>query len=174
MGEDDVRKALLQNLVQLGSENYKENARILGILDDKAQKTGALAGAFLAAGFAFVKPENFQTASVFASLPNLTLLAVSIGLLLACTILALAAMWIRSVPKPFSYGLLEKMTLDLLKNCPNGISSSVHESFLHDQGGVWRRLLQEQELINSKKANLLRVAQVTLAAAIVIGAILLL
>jgi hypothetical protein len=59
----DFRRSVLQALVQTGSDNYKENARIAGVLDDKAQKTGAIAGAFLAAGLAFVKAENFGPSS---------------------------------------------------------------------------------------------------------------
>ena len=39
----EFRRLILQSLVQVGTDEYKENVRILGVLDDKAQKTGAIA-----------------------------------------------------------------------------------------------------------------------------------
>src|SRR5437879_1327964 len=109
MDVSQFRFGVLQALVEVAGENYKENSRITNVLDDKAQKTGALAGAFLAAGFAFIKSENFGPNSPLnrlAGLAGLLLLAFCIALLLLSTILALRTMWVRAVPPPMSLAMM--------------------------------------------------------------------
>ena len=49
----EQRLAMLSQAMTASTEMYKENSRILSLLDDKAQKTAGLAGVFFAAAFAF-------------------------------------------------------------------------------------------------------------------------
>lgn len=177
MNIPEFRLAIVQALVEVASENYKENSRIAGVLDDKAQKTGALAGVFLAGSFAFIKTENFgQTAPLnrLAGLWGLLFLAVCIGLLLVTTILSLRTMWIRAVPAPMSLAIMEKMSLDLLEASDEDLDNATQENFFRDQSRVWSVALQKQHAANANKAKYLRASQLTLAVAIICGAAILL
>jgi len=173
----DFRRSVLQALVQTGSDNYKENARIAGVLDDKAQRTGAIAGAFLAAGLAFIKPENFGPSSPLtqvAGLPGVVLLASCIGLLFVSTIFSLIVMWVRPVPVPVSFSVLEEVTGDLLGFADNDLTSERQENYFRDQGYIWKGTLQRQVQVNVDKARSLRAAQISLALSISMVALLLL
>lgn len=51
-----------KSAAQLAAETYKDNVRVAALLDDKAQKTGGLAGLFMAAAFGFLKPDSIHLA----------------------------------------------------------------------------------------------------------------
>jgi hypothetical protein len=74
------REGVLKDMLVLAAENYKEAMRIMGVLDGKAQKTGGVAGVFLAAGLAFLKPDT--TLGNLGGKAGLSLLALGIVLLL--------------------------------------------------------------------------------------------
>ncbi|HEU0049719.1 MAG TPA: hypothetical protein VFQ43_19180 [Nitrososphaera sp.] len=173
----EFRRLILQSLVQVGTDEYKENVRILGVLDDKAQKTGAIAGAFLAAGLAFIKPENFGTAAPLSQLagsPGLLLLGLGIGLLLMSTVLALRVMWVRSAPTPPRLVELAKMADHLLELSPDELVQERQENYFRDQARTWESVLSEQDRLSDIKASNLRLAQLTLVSAIVLLALILL
>src|SRR5258708_20532083 len=177
MNAADFRCHLLEALVQTASDEYKENIRTAGTLDDKAQKTGATAGLFLAAGLAFIKTDNFGAAAPLNDLAGpsgLLLLAASIGLLLVSTSLSLRVMWVRLVPSPPFFNALEELTGDML-NLPEAELTLVRqENFLRDQSKGWKAPLEAQVALNGSKARNLRTSQVTLGLAIITVAILLL
>lgn len=177
MDVSQFRSSILQGVFSVAGENYKENSRITNVLDDKAQKTGAFAGAFLAAGFAFIKSENFGPTSPLnklAGLPGLLLLALCIGLLLLSTILALRTMWVRAVPAPMSLAVIRSMAEDLLNLADCEMDSSIQENYFRDQSTVWESALEQQKTVNADKAKYLRAAQLALTGAIVCGAVTLL
>jgi hypothetical protein len=173
----DFRRSLLQALIQTGADNYKENARIAGVLDDKAQKTGAIAGAFLAAGLAYVKSENFGSSSPLNRLvgsPGLVLLSLSIGLFLLATVFSLVVMWTRTIPVPMSFADVEEMTFDLLRLTDNELTTERQEDYFRDESHIWKGTLQRQVRVNTDKARSLRAAQISLALSIIVIALLLL
>jgi hypothetical protein len=165
------RKEALQCLLQTGSDNYKENARIAGVIEDKAQKAGAVAGIFLAAGLAFVKPGISLTE--LGGRVGATLLSASIALLLACIALCLAVMWARPGRSPLLLSDVQKMVSDIFAFSAAEFTSEIQEGFSENQAHLWAQTLNEQVVKNRRKALLLRRAQVTLALAMLLVGIFL-
>lgn len=160
---DQFRKEVLQSVLQAGSENYKENVRIAGIIEDKAQKAGALAGVFLAASLAFVKP-GITVGQVCGSL-GFGLLLSSICLLLLCIGLCLSVLWVRPGRSILRLCDVRRMARDLLSLSVEEVTAHVKEGFCFDQAELWAEIVKDMEGRNQKKAILLKTAQAILALA---------
>jgi hypothetical protein len=176
MDANAFRESIVQALAQVGSENYKENSRIIGVLDDKAQRSGAIAGAFLAAGLGFIKAENFGPTSSLnrlVGLPGIILLGLSIAFLLISTMFSLRVMWIRPVPAPLSFEILDVMTSDLLNLPSADLDDARQENYYRDESSIWKAALKGQAQVISEKGKNLRAAQVLLSMAIFCIALLL-
>jgi hypothetical protein len=165
------RKEAYQSLLQLGADNYKENTRIAGVLEDKAQKTGAIAGVFLAAGLAFVKPD--LTLVQLGGKLGFALLTTSIFLLLVCISLCLGVMWVRSLQPQLLVFDVSEMLRHILALPASEITNEVKENFYRDQEKVWKSVLKEQLQKIGAKSQLLQAAQGILALAMLLVAIFL-
>lgn len=170
-GFRQFRKEALQALLQTGSDNYKENARISGVIEDKSQKAGAVAGIFLAAGLAFVKPG--MTLAQLGGRLGFFLLCGSIALLLTCIGLCLAVMWVRPGRSALLLSDLQRMVRDISGLSSDELTPEIKEGFFLDQANLWAATLEEQVGKNNQKAILLKRAQVTLVAAMFLVAIFL-
>src|SRR5438270_1551054 len=51
----ETRLKMLEQALTLSSETFKENNRVINVIEDKAQKAAGLAGIFLAAGLSFLR-----------------------------------------------------------------------------------------------------------------------
>ena len=154
---------LLKRLVEVGELSYKENVRIASVLDDKAQRTSTIAGIFLAAGFAALKPETLATLSG----PVLVvLLSVAVALLILSVGASLLAMWARTNAPPLSVEDISSMTRDVLVLPDVRITADLEARTYLDQGRIWSSCVAAQDEVNAKKARLLRFAQITVALAI--------
>ncbi|MGA2992019.1 MAG: hypothetical protein ABSD88_16205 [Candidatus Korobacteraceae bacterium] len=156
-----VRKELLKSLVASGEASYKESTRITSVLDDKAQKASALAGIFLAAGFAALRPDTISKLSYVA----LALLSAAILLLLLSVAFGLAVMWARTNAEPLSVSHVLSMVDDLLRIPAHEVTDAREGNFYRDQGRIWNECVRWQDENNRKKARLLQYSQLFLALA---------
>lgn len=168
---EKFRQSVLVDMLALAAENYNEAIRVTGVLDDKAQKTGGVAGAFLAAGLAFLKPDT--TLGNLGGKVGLSLLAAGIVLLLVSIGICLRVMWVRAAMSPLSVFDIEGMRESIFKLADNGLSSKLRENFIRDQCRVSEAALLDQIGLNESKARWLRAAQGALALAMLaVGALL--
>ena len=169
--ERDFRLEILKSLVEAGIERFKENIRINSLLEDKAQKTAGLAGVFLAAALAFVKLDTLS-AWPFNRLRILIPLAIAIVLLVCCIGFCLAVMWVRSIPGPPTFAALDELKSNLW-SVASGLGA-YEEGYWGDRSQLWQNVVNEQSSLIDSKAKRLLKGQATLAAAMLVVAIMLL
>lgn len=162
----DALKALLQN----ASDNYRENSKIMSALDDKAQKTIATAGIFLAATFAFMKPENIHSVAVNLNLDFLIFLLMTISTFILCVGACIWEMWLTTVPLPIPFKIFRKMTNDALSAERHLEAPVLEEAFSTEQIYFWEQTLDSQIVTNTKKAHRLLFAQCSLGCGILLVA----
>jgi hypothetical protein len=158
----EFRSELLKRLVEVGEASYKESTRIAAVLDDKAQKTSTIAGVFLAAGFAALKPE---TLTALSSRLLLTLLIVIVVLLMGSVGTSLVAMWVRRNAEPLSIADVSAIAVDVLALHEDELSIERQANVYLDQARVWSECVLAQDRLNARKATFLKSAQTALAAA---------
>jgi hypothetical protein len=166
--EDGTKEA-----VKSAFEIYKDNVRISALLDDKAQKTGGLAGLFLAAAFGFVKTNSTDVFdSVYGHRSGLLVIAAII-LFISCLAACLSVMWIRGAPLPLGLAALRKMLMDLSLLPEEEITNQVRSNFYLEQLSVWEKILSLQRAINQTKGKRLFLAQILVGAGMMFVAVLL-
>jgi hypothetical protein len=173
-GQMDItlfREETLKSILQQSAENYKDNVRIISVIEDKAQKATILASALLAAGLAFLKGENFGNGVWFGG-DILLLLAIAIFLLITCNVTCLRVMWVRTTAAPLSVEQMVELAQDLFA-APNEILERQEPAYW-DKIGVWRHTLSLQQQVIERKAKELRFAQIILTAGITAIALVLL
>jgi hypothetical protein len=166
----DFRPDALKATVQLAADAYKDNARIAAVLDDKAQKTGGLAGIFLAAAFGFVKPGNLASFLVDAGIYSGVLLVLTAASLLFCLCACLAVMWVRGAPQPLAPALMNDLNRDLMLLPAAEVTDQVQANYYRDVIQLWGRVLESQTRMNRTKGGRLLLAQVLLGIGMIIVA----
>lgn len=154
------RIELLKALVAAGETSYKESTRVTSVIDDKAQKTSGLAGIFLAAAFAALRPDTIAQLHMAA----LILLSIAVSLLLLSSGLGLGVLWVRTNAPPLSVSDLDSMILDFFNLPLEEVTSERKEALYFDHGNIWSARVSVQAGINDKKAQLLKYSQFALAA----------
>ncbi len=161
-----ARLDLLKDTIATASENYKDNVRAFAVLDDKAQKTGAIAGLFLAALFAYIKPDT-----VGSLLRNIGSRATGnltgvILLLMICCLFSLLTMWVGTYVAPLNLVHMTEMSSDLLHFPEAELSESVLEVHYGERIAVWTKCIGEQKNIATRKLVMVFLAQLVLLLAI--------
>jgi hypothetical protein len=159
------RMKVLERAVERGSISYEANAKVIATLEDKAQKTAGIAGAFLAAGLAFLKPENFRhhtdaSGYILGSLELATvMLIVSIG----CSV---SVLWVRPGPGALSFETVNELKTNFLALSPEELADDEYqESYWQTQTAVWEQAIKGQKPIMERKAHILRIGQIMLTLA---------
>jgi hypothetical protein len=166
--EDSLKEA-----VKSASEIYKDNARISGLLDDKAQKAGALAGIFVAAAFGFIKTNEVNDFTIAYGRYSESLLIGSIILFIFCLGVCLSVMWVRGVPMPLGIVALKRLLSDLSGLSPDELTEQVRRNFYLDQLAIWTKILDLQSAFNRTKGRRLWLAQFLLGAGMLLVSALL-
>jgi hypothetical protein len=167
------RTETLKSMVEMGSESYKEGVRVATVLDDKAQKTGAIAGLFLAAALGFLKPSDIQALVQGFGWPGVLFLIVEVTVLVVCLSVCLAVMWLRGVPLPVNLSTQILLTQDLFKLPDDQLTEDRERAFYYDQIEIWKSVLDKQRAVNQSKARRLFFAQLSVAISVFITALLL-
>lgn len=100
LATSDQRLEMLSQALTTSTEMYKENSRILALIEDKAQKAAGLAGIFLAAAFAFLRKDALETLMEATGWPGLSVLSAAIGLMLFCVLTCAWVLWARRMITP--------------------------------------------------------------------------
>jgi hypothetical protein len=156
---------LLNDALLVAGENYKDNARVFANLDDKAQKMGAIAGIFLGAFLALLKPDTLLLLMRTTGPRGMWILTGVILLLISCVLICLAAMWVGRFPPPLSFGHMEQLTRDLFRLGESGITDEVKEGYAAEKLAVWKKCILAQEKVAVRKMKLVFTAQAVLVAA---------
>jgi hypothetical protein len=159
------------DLLRLALEGYREEYRDLSEtwrnLDGKAQGSGAIAGIFLAAVFAWVRPLAAGVGTV-----EKVFFCASIVLLVASVVAAVLALQVRTVSAPPLGDETGQMINDLLRpENADELPERVPRLF-KDQIRAWRDTNRDMAEVNLGKANRVRDSQVTLLAAAAVVAAL--
>jgi hypothetical protein len=161
-----ARLDLLKDTIATASENYKDNVRAFGVLDDKAQKTGAIAGLFLAALFAYIKPDTVGTLLTNIGSGATSNLTGVILLLMICCLFSLLTMWAGTYVAPLNLEHMTEMSSDLLHFSEAELGESVLEVHYGEKIAVWEKCIAEQKGIAARKLVMVFLAQVVLLLAI--------
>jgi hypothetical protein len=157
---------MLSQALTTSTDMYKENSRILTLVEDKAQKAAGLSGLFLAAAFAFLRKDSLETLSAFLGWTGLSILALSIGLMLACILVSAWVLWAREmITPPDPESILRHVDLYLNAEA-TGPSDTSRENNLRDQARAWNTALKAQEKAITDKSKLLVFTQRLLIAGI--------
>jgi hypothetical protein len=152
----DQRLSLLTVAMTASTEMYKENSRILGLLDDKAQKTATLAGIFLAAAFAFLRKDSLKDLAEMTGGPGIGLLTVAMALLVGCVFVAGLVIWAREYQLPPNPNAVLELCDILLAG---ELTDEDRENYIRDQTRSWNRALTVQDRVMEDKSQRLLVSQ---------------
>jgi hypothetical protein len=159
----EQRFALLTVAMTASTEMYKENSRILALLDDKAQKTATLAGIFLAAAFAFLRKDTLKDLSDAVGGPGIGLLTVAVALLLGCVFAGGLVLWAREYQLPPNPNAILELCDVLLAG---ELTDEDRENYIRDQTRSWNRALSVQDRVIDDKSQRLLFSQCFLAGGI--------
>jgi hypothetical protein len=170
------RKEVLENWLKRGEEDYKEAERISDLLEGKAEKVSTIAAALIAAGLAFVNPQvGITPIANFIGFYGLGLLALGVILLVCSLAFCVATLWVRKHAAPLSAEAMGTIASDLLASSSSELESrELKEGYLTEQARIWNKSVAGMKRVNQSKARSLRIAQITLAVALLSAALVLL
>lgn len=154
----EKRMQMLSQALAAATDVYKENTRIMALLDDKAQKTAGLAGVFLAAAFAFLRRESIEDLRAAGGAFGMVLLGAALLLFLGCLFLSGLVMWARRLQLPPDPNKILAVCDALLAD-QSGPTDEVHENHIRDQIKSWNRANQVQDQVISDKSEKLLLTQ---------------
>ncbi len=157
---------LLRLLVTQGADDFKENVRIAGVIEDKAQKVAGLAGIFLAAGLAFINKENFNADSVVGGIGALLFLGLAIVLLVLTVLQCLRVIWVSDHATPISLDLMVEIAQDTFNQPQNSINFKTQQANRWHLVHTWKHKTDQQIESNKVNARHLKSAQMLLAGSI--------
>jgi hypothetical protein len=168
----EIRIKLMETAIAIAAENYRENARVTGVLDDKAQKLAQTAGVFLGAAFAFLKPILGAVATPFDWL-DLLLIRSLIGLLLFTILVTLIANLRRRIPAPVRAQTIHELASDLIDLPDDELSPTRRLNHARQISEMWIVILERQEKVNRIKGTIVLIAQISLTLTLALAAFLL-
>jgi hypothetical protein len=154
---------MLSQAMMASTDMYKENGRILALLEDKAQKTATLAGGFLAAAFAFLRRDTLRDLANSEGYFGLVLLAIATGLLLLCVFMAGAVLWARTLRLPPDARKVAQYCNTLLGQSATSPTDEQRENHLRDQIDGWNKTIRFQNVVIMNKSKRLKTTQKLLA-----------
>lgn len=162
---------ILSDLLKTAERNFEATVKHATTVDDKAQKTSALASGFLAVAYGFVKPESLQELQKDFGVVALILLYTILVLFLTSVGLCLRAMWLRKVPvggiSLTAHERAARAVLDVTHDVPDEVMAAYREVQIE----VWKAAINERHDANIEKTRLVHHAQRLLALGIVAAAL---
>jgi hypothetical protein len=156
----DQRLKMLEKVVAHYLESYKENTRIINLMDQKAQAGVAFAGISIAAVLAFIaKVKGYELLGA-VGYSGLTILSIAIALFLAAAVAGFCVLWVRFVEGMLSPSALGRITEDLLDTAmePESIQVSL-ENWYRTQSTTWTGIIASQAKAMMRKSRWLMRSQ---------------
>jgi hypothetical protein len=160
------REVMQLFLLSYAADGYKEAVRVAALIEDKAQKTAALAGVFLAAGLGFIKPENLVESSPLGGSWILFFLAVAIVGLIVTILTCLTVLWVREQAAPIPLTEMKEMFSDVNSLEDAGLTAEARLGLRVEIVKRWNNILEKQAKTNRSKALGVIAAQTVLTISI--------
>ena len=147
---------MLTQALGAATDGFKENSRVLSLLEDKAQKAAGLAGVFLAAAFSFLRKDALTALADFTGWWGLSALALAVALMLSCVFASGQVLRARQmITPPPADGIYERCMHRL--SVVGGPNDAQRENHLRDQARAWiAALAVQQNAITFKSLWLVR------------------
>lgn len=146
---------MLSDALSASVDMFKENARVIALVEDKAQKGATLAGIFLAAAFAFLRKAELQDLFALEEWVGLIMLSAVIALMLACVLVCAYTLYARRMlTPPDSAEILRRAELRLRAE-PERQTDEMRENHIREQAKAWHNTLAAQESAIAIKSKLL-------------------
>jgi hypothetical protein len=149
---------MLTQALTASTDMYKENSRILALLDDKAAKTAGLAGIFLGAGFAFLRKDTLADLFSVTGAVGFWLLATAIALLVLCIFVSGWVLWLQKLKTPPDPDKV-LAACNLFLGEAGGPDDETRENHVRDQVNSWNRALKVQDRVIAAKSRRLNITQ---------------
>jgi hypothetical protein len=164
----DQRLKMLDQVVSHYVESYKENARIIGAMDEKAQRTGAFGGIFIASVLAFFARARGYEVLGTVGYSGLTILSIAVVFFLVSAMAGILVMWVRFIEGMVSPSTLGRITEDLLDATlePGSMQVSL-ENWYRTQSTTWAGIIASQAKAMMRKSRWLMRAQRLMMAGLV-------
>lgn len=159
-----TRVDLLDRTLSYCADDYDLVGSTYAALDSKAQATFGVSGLFTAGTIALL---NSITASTDMLLWTIVLVVLTYALLVSAIVASLVALKVREVATPMDSAAMAMMTLDIITLPDEELTAEVRINWYRDQLHEWKRVIDEVETVNSRKARWLWAAQVMLIVAII-------
>lgn len=159
-----TRIDLLDRTLGYCTEDYDFVSATYASLDSKAQATFGVSGVFVAGTVALL---NSITGSAEVSLWTVVFVVLTYGLLVSAIVASLVALKVREVATPMDSAAVGSMTLDVISLPDEELTAEVRANWYRDQLREWKRVIDDVESINSRKARWLSSAQILLVVAII-------
>ncbi len=159
----DQRLKMLGQVIAHYLESYKENARIIALMDQKAQAGAAFGGLSIAAVLAFVaKAKGYELLGT-VGYSGLTILSIAIVAFLAAAVAGFGVLWVRFIEGMLSPSALGRITEDLLDTTmePESIQVSL-ENWYRTQSTTWTGIIASQAKAMMRKSRWLGRSQTML------------
>jgi hypothetical protein len=164
---------MLSSALSASVDMFKENARVITIIEDKAQKAATLAGIFLAAAFAFLRKEPLQDLFGLEEWIGVIMLSVAIALMLGCVLVCAYTLYARRMLTPPAAADILRKTELRLRAEPERQTDEMRENHIREQANAWHDALIAQESAIAIKSKLLMWTQGLLVVGISVVAALL-
>jgi len=158
----EMRLGLLRMALSHANLVYTENAHAFELIDDKAQKVGGIACAFLALPYVGMHIESLEWLRGGGGEAGLILMFCMNTFLVLTIGFSLATMWARRGRLPLVLSSVTK-SLENLFSTPESELSVRQENFLFDHLRSWERHFELQRSVLVRKGRFLMVAQLALA-----------
>ena len=169
---DSPHIEVLDDLLKTAERDFEATVTHSALIDDKAQKTSALAGLFLAAAFGFIKPESLTALREQYGSLALLLLYGALACFVATLVLCLRAMWLKDVPTSGVSLESQEMSAEfLLDLTEQELDADMMAAYKRNQVEIWKSAIAERFTANVAKTNLVHRAQQALIAGIFVSAV---
>lgn len=162
---------ILNDLLTTAERSFEAAVKHAAIVDDKAQKTSALAGVLV--GLGFIRPESLALLQQHFGSLSLVLVYVILILLVVSIVLCLRAMWLRKVPLGGLSVTAHEQSARLIMSFGDEIDDELMAAYCENQLEVWKRAIEERHEANVQKTSLVHQAQRVLALSILVAIIVL-
>jgi hypothetical protein len=166
---DNRQLEILADLLRTAERNFEAFVKHSATIDDKAQKTSALAGVLVA--FGFIKPEGLASLQQAFGPLALVLLHLILAFLVVSVTLCLRAMWLRKVPIGGISVAAHERSGRVILRFGDDIDDDLMRAYRENQLALWKQAIAERFATNMQKTRLVHHAQRVLALAIFVAAL---
>ena len=171
MGESP-KLDLIDDLRRIAERDFDATVKHGAVVDDKAQKTGGMAGLFLAAAFGFAKPESLVTLRDQYGISALGLLYLALLLFVVTVLFCLRAMWLKDLPSTGVSLETQDMSAQFLLQLEDSqLDEEMMLAYRSNKIEIWKATIAQRLAANVVQTRLVHRAQRALTGGILVSAL---